>query len=290
MALDIERLLHWREPPLRQAYDAAHTMRYALGIGLGYDPADAMALRHVFERTLVALPTLATVLAARFGWLYRTDAGVTPSQCVHVGQTLRMHGPLPPEGEVIGTLEVTGIEEKGKDRGALVFFRRELRDASSGQLLCTLDADMFCRADGAQRASYGHIPASHAPLPAREADLQIDTPTLPQQALLFRLSGDFNAIHADPGAARAAGFERPLLHGLSSYGAVAYALLRPFAEGDADRLVRIEARFARPVFPGELLRTEAWADEPGRVRFRTTVPQRSVTVLDQGLAEFLPRA
>lgn len=299
MALDVARLLHWREPPLRHAYSAADTMRYALGVGLGAAAegaaeaadgsglCDPQLLRHVHEAQLQALPTLATVLAARFGWLYRTDTGVTAAQCVHAGQALRLHAPLPAAGEVVGTLAVTGIDDKGPGRGALVHFRRELRDAHRGMLLCTLDASMFCRADGHAVATHGAVPVVRAPLPARAPDAVIDTPTFGQQALLFRLCGDFNPIHADPVLARAAGFERPLLHGLSTYGAVAHALLRAFAAGDVRRFGAIEVRFSKPVYPGERLRTAAWSDGGGRVRFRTTVPQRGVTVLDQGFAEFV---
>lgn len=288
MSLDIERLLCWRQPPVRQAFTAADTMRYALGLGLAHDPGDAAALRHVYERELQTLPTMATVLAASFGWLYKTHAGVTASQCVHAWQSLRMHAPLPSGGEVLGSLFVTGIDDKGQGKGALVYFRRELHDALSGRMLCTLDASIYCRADGQRRVRHGYIPEAVAALPQRGCDLEIDTPTMPQQALLFRLSGDFNPLHADRDYARAAGFERPLLHGLSTYGAVAYALLQAFAGGQTHRLAAIEARFSGPVFPGERVRTEAWAEGEGTVRFRASVPKRGVTVLDQGLAQFLP--
>lgn len=284
--MNAARLMQWREPPLRQVFTAQDTMRYALGLGIGSDPLDAKALRFVYENGLQALPTMATVLASPFGWLYRTDAGITASHCVHAQQGLRMHRPLPIEGDVAGELAVTGIADKGTDKGAIVFFERRLRDAASGALLCTLTAGMFCRADGGCGSAGQDAPAAPPSLPERACDLAFDSPTFAQQALLFRLSGDFNAIHADPAAARTAGFERPLLHGLATYGAVAYALIRALADGDAHRLVAIDARFSRPVFPGEVIRTEMWCEPGGRVHFRASVPARAVVVLDQGLAEF----
>lgn len=288
MALDLQRLIRWREPPLRQAWSVFETMRYALGLGIGSDPLDEAALRFVYEDGLQSLPTLATVLAAPFGWLYRTEAGVTASHCVHASQGLRMHRPLPVRGDVVGTLQITGIDDKGPGKGALVHFQRELRCAAGGELLCTLPASMFCRADGSLRAQVGELPQMPEALPAREPDAVFDLPTVTQQALLFRLGGDFNPLHADPERARAAGFERPLLHGLSSYGAAAYALVRLFAGGDARRLTAMDARFSKPVFPGECLRLEAWREAEGHVRFRVRVPGRGVTALDRGSAEIAP--
>lgn len=288
MALDLQRLIQWREPPRRQAWSVFETIRYALGLGIGSDPLDEGALRFVYEEGLQSLPTLATVLAAPFGWLYRTEAGVTASHCVHASQGLRVHRPLPAQGDVVGTLQITGIDDKGPGKGALVHFQRELRCAVGGELLCTLPASMFCRADGGLRAQVGVLPPVSEALPVREPDAVFDLPTVPQQALLFRLSGDLNPLHADPEHARVAGFERPLLHGLSSYGAAAYALVRLFADGDATRLVAMDARFSKPVFPGECLRLEAWREARGCVRFRVRVAERGVTVLDQGSAEIVP--
>jgi acyl dehydratase len=286
MALNTQRLMQWNEPPLQHAWSESDAMRYALSLGVGSDPLDESALRFVYERGLQALPTMATVIAAPFGWLYRTDAGVTASHCVHAWQGLRMLRPLPTHGVVTGTLRVTGIEDKGAGRGALVHFERRLHDVGSGTLLCTLPASMFCRADGFVRRALGTAPRAREPTPETLPEVVADCPTLPQQALLFRLNGDVNPIHADPERARHAGFERPILHGLCTFGMVAYALTRRFAQDDTQRLVALDTSFAKPMFPGESLRIEAWPPINGVVRFRARVTARDAIVLSQGRAVF----
>lgn len=285
MPLDYRKLKGWREPPLRHAYRAADTQLYALGVGLGADPTDASQLAFVNETRLRALPTMATVLASPFGWLYRADAGITPAKCVHGEQGLRIHRPLATTGELIGELEVTDIVDKGRDKGAIVYFERRLRDAVSDELVCTLTASMFCRADGGYDGPPGEVHAAQA-LPARAPDAVCDIETLPQQALLFRLNGDFNPLHADPATARAAGFNRPVLHGLCTYGIVGHALLRTCADYDPARLASMHARFSAAVFPGDRITTEIW-EEGGAVLFRARVATRNAVVLDNGRAELL---
>jgi len=282
MPLDYERLRAWREAPVRHRYGRRDTILYALGVGLGADPVDAGQLRFVQEQDLRALPTLATVLAARFGWLYEAGAKVTAGQCVHGEQGLVVHTPLPPEGEVVGDLVVTDIVDKGADKGAIVYFERTLRDVESGRALCTLHANIFCRADGGfggPRQSPGRRPA----LPDRVPDTVCDLPTVPQQALLYRLNGDPNPIHWDPAAASAAGFRQPILHGLCTFGVVGHALLRARCGYDPARLRAMSVRFSAPVYPGETIRTEMW-HEGDAALFRARVVERDVVVLDGGRA------
>lgn len=283
MPLDFRKLKDWKEPPLNHSYGARDCMLYALGVGLGADPMNEEQLRFVYEKELKALPTMTTVLAAPFGWLYRADAGVTKVKAVHGEQGFRMHKPLPPAGDIVGDLRITEVVDKGKDKGAIVYFERKLRERASGELLCTLTASMFCRADGGFDGPTG---AARQPqqMPRRGPDAVCDLPTLPQAALLFRLNGDSNPLHAEPAAGRAAGFERPILHGLCAYGVVGHALLKTCCAYDPARLVAMHARFSAPVYPGEGIRTEIW-HEGGAVLFRARVLGRDVVALDNGRAE-----
>ena len=143
MSLDYRKLKGWKEPPLCHSYSARDSMFYALSVGLGADPRDEKQLRFVYEKGLQALPTMATVLASPFGWLYRADAGVTKVKAVHGEQGFRMHRPLPPAGDIVGELAVTDIVDKGRDKGAIVYFERTLRERASGALICTLAATIF---------------------------------------------------------------------------------------------------------------------------------------------------
>lgn len=253
---------------------------YALGLGLGSDPVDATQLRFVQESGLAALPTLATVLAPRFGWLYRTGVGIDSLRCVHAEQSLCIHRPLPAAGEVIGDLTVTDLVDKGPGAGAVVYFQRRLWDARDGALLATLDAAVFCRGQGGFSGSRD-APASAPAMPERAPDARWSWPTFAQQAIWYRQSGDRNPIHSDPAVARAAGFERPVLHGLCSYGIAAFVLLRERLNGDPTALRRLRARFVSPFYPGETLLIECW-DEPRGLRFRCRSLERGVLVLDRG--------
>lgn len=282
MPLDYQRLKGWREPPLRHAWGANDSMLYALGLGLGADPNDTAQLRFVYEEGLQALPTLATVLAPRFGWLYRTGAGIDPVQCVHGQQSLRMHRPLLAAGEVVGDLEVTHIVDKGPGKGAIVYFERRLRDAADGTLLATLGASMFCRGHGGF-AGPSEGPAAPPAIPARAPDAVWEWPTFPQQALLYRQSGDRNPIHSDPATAAAAGFPRPILHGLCTFGIASCILLKERLGWAPEALRSVRARFVSPLFPGETLVLESW-DEPDGLRFRCRGKERGVVALDHGIA------
>ncbi len=280
MQLDYARLKDWREPALRHAWDEKDTILYALGLGLGADPCDRAALRFVYGRGLLAMPTMATVLAPNFGWLYRTQAGIDPLLCVHGEQSLRLHRPLPPAAQAVGELAITHIVDKGPGRGAIVHFERTLRDARDGALLATLGASMFCRGHGGFGGP-AEGPPDPRPMPARPPDACFDWPTFPQQALLFRLNGDLNPIHSDPQRAAAAGFARPILHGLCTFGMAACIVLRERLAWDPAALQAIRARFVSPLYPGETLQLECW-DEPEGLRFRGRSGERGVLVLDHG--------
>ncbi|MCW5731240.1 MAG: MaoC family dehydratase N-terminal domain-containing protein [Alphaproteobacteria bacterium] len=284
MAIDYEKLKNWRFPEIEHSYRAKDTILYALGLGLGHDPMDEKQLRFVYEDGLKALPTLAVVLGYPGFWLKNPETGADWRRVLHGEQGLVLHRPLPAEGTVIGRARVIEIFDKGKEKGALMYSTREVFDKASGDLLCTLNSTTFMRGDGGFGGPGGPTRDPH-PLPERPADLSLDLPTLAQAALIYRLSGDYNPLHADPKVARSAGFDRPILHGLCTYGIAGHALLRLLCDYEPARLRRMDCRFSSPVYPGETIRTEVWREAEGRAAFRCSVPERKVVVLNNGLAE-----
>jgi acyl dehydratase len=284
MTIDYDSLRGRIFPDVVQTYGPRDVILYALGLGLGHDPLDANQLRHVFEDGLQILPTMAVVLGHPGFWQRAPDTGIHWQSVVHGEQSLVVHRPLPLSGSVRGRMVVEEIVDKGRGRGAHLHTRRDLFDDADGALLCTLRSNAICRADG----GFGGpsiVPQAAPPLPLREPDHFLDFRIPTQAALIYRLSGDGNPLHADPAVARLAGFERPILHGLCTYGIAGFAIAAMAAAGDASRLCRLDARFSAPVYPGDSLRTELWVGEPEALRFRCRVVERQVTVLDRGLAK-----
>ncbi len=284
---DAQRLRRWAIAPVKRRFTRNDTMLYALGLGLGGDRCSADELRFVYERGLQALPSFGTVLAYPFLWYAEPGTGVDLLHVVHAEMGFQNHAALPVEGEVIGRTQVTAVRDKGAQVGALLVTECTVRDAASGALLCTLQSSSLARKLGGFDPKGLERGSAPEPWPEREPDAVFEMPTLPQQALIFRLSGDWNPLHADPERARAAGHPRPLLHGRCTFGMAAWALQRTLCGGHAARLTAMHARMSGPVYPGETLRTEAWRSG-SQIRFRTRVPARQATVLSQGTALITP--
>lgn len=283
MAIDIDKLLNWPFEDLEHSYSARDTMLYALGVGAGADPLDASDLKFVYEDGLQALPSMAVVLGYPGFWMKNPATGINWQQLLHGEQGLVIHQPLPAAGTVIGRTRVTHIVDKGAGKGALVFSQRTVTDKASGELLATLTGTTFLRADGGFGGPAGPAPAPH-PLPDRAPDASLDLATLPQAALIYRLSGDYNPLHADPKVAAGAGFPRPILHGLCTFAVASRALLRLACDNDPTKLKAMQVRFSAPVFPGETIRTEIWRD--GHIiSFRCKAVERDLLVLNNGRAE-----
>jgi hypothetical protein len=208
MPIDYATLKSWPIPDVEHRYAARDTMLYALGLGCGSDPTDRNELQFVFEDGLKALPTMAVVLGAPGFWMRNEKTGVDWRKILHGEQGLILHRPLPVAGTVIGRTRIKDIVDKGRERGALMFTERGILDKESGAAIATLTSTTVMRGDGGFGGPSGPTPAPH-PLPERAPDI----PTLPQAALIYRLSGDMNPLHADPKVAAAAGFSRPILHG-----------------------------------------------------------------------------
>ena len=291
MPIDYRHLKSRFFPEIRQSYRIQDTMLYALSLGLGQSPLDPSALPYVYEGSpggLRVLPTQAVVLGYPGFWVREPDTGLDWVRLLHGEQRLTMHRPLPPSGTVVGRSRITHVIDKGTDKGAILVVERLLED-EGGKLYATLRQVNFCRGDGGYSRLQDGQPSDDAlpalqPVPEdRVPDWVDEQSTRPETALLYRLLADPNPLHADPEAARAAGFERPILHGLASYGLACLAVVRQCAGNDPARLRTLDLRFASPVYPGETLRTEIWKDGAD-FRFRTRVVERDRVVMSHGCA------
>jgi acyl dehydratase len=265
-------------PPYERSWSSTDTLLYALGVGAGTDelPFTTENSAGIPQRVL---PTFAVLVAqAPRGRLGDFD----PAMLVHAEQAFELHGELPPAGTVRTTSKVTGIYDKGS--GALVTMEARAVDPVSGRPLITGRSSVFIRGEGGFGGDRG--PRGEWAEPARAPDHKVTYPTRPDQALIYRLSGDRNPLHSDPAFAARAGFPRPILHGLCTYGITGRALLHTAVASDPSRFLSMSGRFTSPVFPGESLTVSIWVDGPA-AQFRTTKDDGTV-VLDRGTATFAP--
>ncbi len=284
MPIVTETLLHYPIPEVRQSLRWQDTALYNFSVGLGQDPIDERQLDYVYEPRLRAMPSLPVVLGSPGFWSRNPDTGIDWVRIVHGEQGLVLHRPLLVAGEVIGRSRVTGLVDRGAGKGALLYSERVVLDAATGEKLATLNSTSFLRGDGGFGGPTGPVRAPH-PEPDRAPDLTLDLATRPEQALVYRLNSDLNPLHIDPEVARAAGFPRPILHGLCTFGTVCHALLRSLCGYDPARFGRMDLRFSSPVFPGETIRTEIWHEEGGAA-FRARVVERDKAVVGNGLFRF----
>jgi len=285
MPLNIEALSNWKFEDLEHTYTARDTMLYALGLGFGEDPMDQKELSYVYEENLSAVPSMAVILGYPGFWLKDPKTGIDWRKVLHGEQWLDVYKPLPAEGKVIGRTKIDSISDKGEGKGAVIYLSRDIIDAASGDTLARVSMSTFCRGAGGFGGENlaGPTPAA---LPDRAPDHVCDLTTLPRQALIYRLSGDYNPLHADPEVARAVGFKAPILHGLATYGLAGRAILRSMCDYNASRLTGLDVRFSAPVYPGETVRFEIWEDGK-EARFRALVPERdNLLVLNNGAARF----
>jgi acyl dehydratase len=283
MAIVYDKLMALKIPDAEHSYGVKDTMLYALGVGLGHDPVDREQLDFVYEKNLKALPTFACLLGYPGFWVRDLDTGIDWVRIVNGEQGFTLNAPVKPRGSVIGRTRIVECIDKGAGKGAVVYTERKITDKASGELVATVTQTTFCRADG----GFGGPPRESPPLhktPERTPDLVCDLDTRPEMALVYRLSADLNPLHADLDVAKAAGYPRPILHGLGTFGVVGHALLRSVCDYDPSRLTAMGGRFSAPVFPGETIRTEIWRDG-AVVSFRALVPERNVVAMSNGRAE-----
>lgn len=279
MALDYDTLMSKVETDLRFSYTDADSMLYALSVGMGQDPVDMRELPYVYEQgtSMKTVPTLATVLVPE---MFPVGLGWDYNQILHSEQRLRLYRPLPPAADLLINKRVVDAFDRGPKLGALILLEAEGRLASDDTVIFNMGCTIVARGDGGFGGPRGKgIPPHRAP--RREPDLSCDITTRPDQALLYRLTGDRNPLHADPVQARAVGFDRPILHGLCTFGVACKAILQTICDYDYTLIEEFDARFSAPVMPGDTITTDMWQDG-NIVSFSCSVKERDAIVLRNG--------
>ncbi len=277
MPLNYDALIASAVADAEYRYSDKDSILYALGTGFGRDPLDARELPYVYENQLCTVPTMASVLTAE---PFLADCGWDYSQMLHGEQTLELYRPLPPSAELIASHRVTAAYDRGPKKGAIICITTEARLKKDDTALFTVGSTLIARGDGGFGGPAGSPPPPHK-LPEREPDLTSDTAIRPDLALLYRLCGDRNPLHIDPQTASRAGFEKPILHGLCTYGIACRSILETICEYDFTLVTGFDVRFSAPVYPGDVLTTEMW-QERNIVSFRCKVKARDVLVIDNG--------
>jgi acyl dehydratase len=278
MPLDPTGLMALSIPQRNVVYTGRDSLMYALTVGMAAG-AEADDLPFVWEKDQRIVPSMATMLAFDDSWL--EQAGINLKQVVHGALDLHFHAPLAAEGEVLAETRIAGLDDKGAGKAGLVFVETVL--SQGDHAACTLLSTVFVRGAGGFGGPVGEQPIA-AKVPEGAPQVTSQTPTSPNQALLFRLLGDRNPLHVDPALARQVGFDRPILHGACTFGIACAEVVRVFCEQEPTRLHRFAARFAGPLYPGETLAFSFWRDGP-RIAFRAMAAEREAIVLDNGLAE-----
>jgi acyl dehydratase len=261
------------------SWDDRDAMLYALGVGLGADPLDEQELSFVYEKKLRVLPSFATIVCRNAA---PRPQGLNRALVLDGGRDLILHRPLSGAGSVLMDGRIVAVSDKGADKGAII--RREvvMRDSATGEKIATVFSDIVARGDGGFGGPCDSL-QGYSEKPAREPDCRVAIPTRENQALLYRLSGDRNPLHSDPEFAERAGFERPILHGLCTYGICCRAVLQTFGAFDPAALKRLAARFSAPCLPGETVVVDFW-EEGDEIHFEAHAKERAVTIIKSGLA------
>lgn len=276
--IDYAAFMALRDDDRRFSYTDRDTMLYALSAGMGRDPLDPNELPYVYEGAgFTAMPTLAVVVARSM--LART-LPIDYGKVLHGEQFLTVHRPLPTSAELLANTRLTKIIDKGEGKGAIIYHETAARLAETGEPLFTLTASLFARADGGFGGSSDIAPIPHV-IPDRAPDKVVVSETRADQALLYRLTGDRNPLHAEPSVAQRAGFPVPILHGLCTYAVACRAVLATVCGYDAARIRSFDVRFTSPVFPGDKIETDIWLDGD-IVTFRCRVPDRDIVALNNG--------
>lgn len=281
-------LRNWSFGVITHQYDQNDVIKYALGCGMGADPTDLKQLLFVFEKGLKVIPSMAAIIGSPGSWWRIPDTQVTWQKVLHAQQDVVFHQAMPITGNMHAYNRVTHLHDRGNNKGAIAGLTREIYD-NDKKLIATASRIEVLRADG----GFSKFNGIHDSPPTRlqaiptldKSPSIVDLPILPQGALLYRLNGDPNPLHADPTVAKNAGFTRPIFHGLGSFGYAAHAILKSCCNFEPTALKRLAVRFTSPVYPGETLRFSIWRRNANLVNFQAHSKEREILVLDCGLAE-----
>lgn len=286
--IDFQKVRTWPFPDIVHSYDERDVMLYALGVGMGADPADERELEFVYERNLKVLPSMAAIIGSPGTWYRDSSSGIAWEHMLHAEQDIRLFGSLPISGQLIGRNRVHALHDRGAGKGALLGIERDIF-SPDGEVLARLRRVDVLRQDGGFSVNGKNDPPPER-LPALPEDLGrpdkwIDLALLPQAALIYRLSSDRNPLHVDPVVARRAGFDRPIMHGLGTMGLATCAAVRLCCDWEPKRLRRMAVRFTAPAFPGDVLRVSFWSRGQGTYAMRADAMNRRTRILDNGLIE-----
>lgn len=279
MSLDYEALLANEQADLPFTYTEQQTILYALSVGMSRQALDPKELNYTFEGNswLKPLPTQASVLVPD---PFPADLGWDFANVLHCEQRLSLFRPLPPAADLKVSKRIAAIHDLGRKKGAMLYFEAEGRLAADDTVLFSSGSSVLARGDGGFGGGRGEVPVPHR-VPDREPDMACQLPTDLSQALLYRLNGDSNPLHADPALAARAGFQRPILHGLCTYGIACHAILKTVLDYDHTLIGEFDARFSSPVLPGDTIATDIWQDG-NVVSFQCRVVERNVIVIRNG--------
>ena len=275
MPIDREKALAHQSPVGEGSYSQDDVILYHLGVGAGVPPTDPGELEYTYEKSLKVLPSFVTVARAGAGNAIFGVPGLefNPALMLHGEQDVEIHQTLPAEAKLSGSAAIEDIYDKGK--AALVILESTAKD-EQGEDLFTNRFSLFIRGEGGFGGESGPKAGNQAP--EREPDGKVTSKTLPQQALLYRLCGDKNPLHADPEFAKMAGFDTPIIHGLCSFGVACKAIVDECLSGDVNQVARYQARFAGVGFPGETYETSYWK-EGDKILFQTKSVERDAPII-----------
>ena len=280
MPINYDEIMSMTSENVEISYSDKDSILYSLGVGLGNDPMNMAELKYVYENSQVALPSMATNFQYHSPLLLK--ANINFILVVHGEQKLSFSNPLPVSGDFISNAKVIGCYDKGAGKGAVIDVETTIKLKRDNTEICKLVSTTFARGDG----GFGgpESPKSKIFRPEGDPDFVHEIKTKPDQALIFRLSGDFNPLHSDPNFAKTAGFEKPILHGMCTYGIACRSLVESVCEGDAKRLKKFDCRFSSPVYPGETIVTEMWKNG-SKVYYQSKVKERDKIVIKNGVSE-----
>ena len=282
MPINYDEIMSMTSENVGISYSDKDSILYSLGVGLGNDPMNMAELKYVYENSQVALPSMATNFQYHSPLLLK--ANINFILVVHGEQKLSFTNPLPVSGDFISNAKVIGCYDKGAGKGAVIDVETTIKLKKDNTEICKLVSTTFARGDG----GFGgpESPKSEIFKPEGDPDIIHEIATKPDQALIFRLSGDYNPLHSDPNFAKTAGFEKPILHGMCTYGIACRSLVESVCEGDAKRLKKFDCRFSSPVYPGETIVTEMWKNG-SKVYYQSKVKERDKIVIKNGVSEII---
>lgn len=280
MVLDPSRFIGRSFPERRFRYTERDTQLYALAVGMAQDPLDRKELPFACGPDTPVLPSQATVIAWDYGFLL--GSGIDEARILHGAQSVTLHRPLPAAADIVSRFSVTDLFDKGPGKGAVIVARTEIFEAASGTPLCTNVWTSYARGEGGFGGKRGEsVPVR--PPPARAPDHGLDSRTWPNQPLFYRLLGDINPLHWDPDFAALGGFDRPIMHGLCTFGIACRAVVATVCDHDPRRIRGFRCQFSAPAFPGDTIRTDIWVEGP-RAVFRCRAVERDVDLVVNGKA------